>query len=281
VDVDGARIHYVERGAGPQTLLLIHGLGGHARNFTFALVDRLADDFRVVVMERPGSGHSTRPRGAEAGPRAQARTVAAFVRALGLAARSWWGTRSAARSRWPRARPPDAVGGLALVAPLTHPTGAPPPAFARLALGSPLARALVAWTLATPAAILRRHAVLDAIFGPEPGARRLRDHRAAGCWASGRARSSPRHRPRGHPGRPAGRWSARYHTLRLPVGVLFGTGDRILDPRAHGEALRALVPDLRLELVEGGHMLPLTAPDRVAAFVREVARAVRERGDGA
>jgi pimeloyl-ACP methyl ester carboxylesterase len=64
----------------------------------------------------------------------------------------------------------------------------------------------------------------------------------------------------------------RYPTLRVPVGVLFGTGDRILDPRVHGEGLRGRVPDLRVELVEGGHMLPLTAPDRAADLVRDVAR---------
>ena len=65
---------------------------------------------------------------------------------------------------------------------------------------------------------------------------------------------------------------ARYGALRVPVGILFGTDDRILDHRAHGVAMAAQVPDLALELVPGGHMLPLTAPDRVAAFVRAVAR---------
>jgi pimeloyl-ACP methyl ester carboxylesterase len=278
VDVDGARIHYVERGAGPQTLLLIHGLGGHARNFTFALVDRLADEFRVVVMERPGSGHSTRPRGAEAGPRAQARAVAAFARALGLGRPVLVGhSLGGAVALAAALDHPDVVGGLALVAPLTHPTGAPPPAFARLALGSPVSRALVAWTVATPAAMLKRRAVLDAIFGPDAVPA---DYGTLGGGLLGL-------RPRAFVTAstdlvaiPADMRAlvGRYHTLRVPVGVLYGTGDRILDPRAHGEAMRALVPDLRLELVEGGHMLPLTAPDRVAAFVRDVARAVRERG---
>ncbi len=63
----------------------------------------------------------------------------------------------------------------------------------------------------------------------------------------------------------------RYETVRVPVGVIYGTGDRILDPRVHGERLRAQIPDTELELIDGGHMIPLTAPDAVAALVRAVA----------
>ena len=39
IDVDGARIHYLDEGTGP-TLLLVHGLGGHMLNFTHSLLDR-------------------------------------------------------------------------------------------------------------------------------------------------------------------------------------------------------------------------------------------------
>ncbi len=76
VDIDGARIHYIDRGQSPVTLLLLHGLGGNVMHFTHSVVDRLARDFRVVVMERPGSGYSTRAVDAAAGPLAQAGTVA-------------------------------------------------------------------------------------------------------------------------------------------------------------------------------------------------------------
>jgi pimeloyl-ACP methyl ester carboxylesterase len=58
----------------------------------------------------------------------------------------------------------------------------------------------------------------------------------------------------------------------MPIAVLFGTHDRILDPQQHGEALGEMIPTMQLEWVEGaGHMLPLTVPDRVAHFVASVA----------
>jgi alpha-beta hydrolase superfamily lysophospholipase len=53
IDIEGTRIHYVDRGQGP-AIVMIHGLGGQLRNFTHSLLDRLADEFRVVVIDRPG-----------------------------------------------------------------------------------------------------------------------------------------------------------------------------------------------------------------------------------
>jgi pimeloyl-ACP methyl ester carboxylesterase len=61
--------------------------------------------------------------------------------------------------------------------------------------------------------------------------------------------------------------------LRLPLHVLFGRGDRLLDWRANGQALVDKVPGARLELVEGGHMLPVTQPELTARFIDEVAGA--------
>ncbi|HEU4558656.1 MAG TPA: SDR family NAD(P)-dependent oxidoreductase [Longimicrobium sp.] len=41
---------------------------------------------------------------------------------------------------------------------------------------------------------------------------------------------------------------------------------------ALADVMRERIAGCRVELIEGGHMIPLTAPDRVAAFVRAVDR---------
>jgi surfactin synthase thioesterase subunit len=60
---------------------------------------------------------------------------------------------------------------------------------------------------------------------------------------------------------------ARYGELRVPVSVLYGKDDRILDWKANGQALVDKVPGARLELVDGGHMLPITQVEKTAAFI--------------
>lgn len=275
VDIDGARIHYVERGTGPVTLVLVHGLGGNVRHYTHSVVDRLAHEFRVIVMDRPGSGYSTRAVGAGAGPIAQAETVAGFIRALGLdrpvvAGHSLGGAIALATA----VAHPSLVRALALIAPLTMRQDEAPAVFKGLMVDSPFARAAIGWTLATPLTIARRDEMLRVIFAPEmPPA----DFAIAGGGLLGMRPSAFVAASTDLMAVPADMslLMQGYYTLSMPIAVLCGTHDRILDPRQHSEALQAVLPQVRLEWVEGaGHMLPLTVPDRVARFVREVAASV-------
>src|SRR5246127_2958729 len=83
IEVAGARIHYLDKGTGPP-IVIIHGLGGQMGNFTYALLERLTDEFRVILMDRPGSGYSRRAPGATGRMTGQASIVGEFIRKLGL-----------------------------------------------------------------------------------------------------------------------------------------------------------------------------------------------------
>ncbi len=62
IDVDGVRLHYVERGDG-RPLVLFHGNGSMIQDFeSSGLIDLAAENYRVIVFDRPGFGHSLRPR---------------------------------------------------------------------------------------------------------------------------------------------------------------------------------------------------------------------------
>nr|WP_239479768.1 alpha/beta hydrolase [Actibacterium sp. 188UL27-1] len=50
-------IHAVIQGSGPD-LVLIHGASGNTRDFTFDLMGRMANRYRVIVLDRPGFGWS-------------------------------------------------------------------------------------------------------------------------------------------------------------------------------------------------------------------------------
>ncbi len=140
---------------------------------------------------------------------------------------------------------------------------------------------MIAWTLATPLSIARRRIVLETLFGPEPvpadfatkGGGLLSLRPSSFYAASTDLMAIPADLPA---------LAKRYGSLGLPVWVLFGTGDRILDCRVHGEGLAAQLPGAGLELAEnGGHMLPISAPDRCAKFIARLARQLPARAAAA
>jgi len=65
----------------------------------------------------------------------------------------------------------------------------------------------------------------------------------------------------------------------VPVGVLFGDSDRILDPVLHGNGLVDRIKGAELELVEGGgHMIPVTSPERSLSFITRMAKRMTAKG---
>jgi pimeloyl-ACP methyl ester carboxylesterase len=64
IDCDGVRLHYIERGdPSLPCVVLFHGNGTMIQDLVLSgLVDRLANDYRVICFDRPGFGYSQRPR---------------------------------------------------------------------------------------------------------------------------------------------------------------------------------------------------------------------------
>src|SRR6266702_4740001 len=62
IEVDGIRLHLIDKGKGPPVVLL-HGNTVQLQDFIgCGLIDRLAEHHRVIAFDRPGFGHSERPR---------------------------------------------------------------------------------------------------------------------------------------------------------------------------------------------------------------------------
>ncbi len=275
VDVPGGRLHVRESGdAQAPAVLLVHGLGGQMSHLDYGVAERLSASFRVVVVDRPGSGHSLRDEMTSADVSTQAQALAVLIDKLGLGRPTVVGhSLGGAIALALAVEHPQSVGALALVAPLTHAPETAPQVFRALTIETRWVRTLFAWTLATPGAIAGSKKVLAAVFAPEQapadfavkggGLHSLRPSQFLA--ASNDLQAIPLRMPL---------VQGRYAELALPVSVLYGRQDAILGWQENGQALVDKVPGARLELVEGGHMLPVTQPLVVADFVERAARAV-------
>ena len=124
VEVAGGRLHLVELGLADATVVvLLHGASGNLADMRVALGDRLAQRYRVILVDRPGHGWSDRPGGsADASPARQAALIHQALDRIGVArailvGHSWSGALATAYAL----AYPDAVAGLVLLAPVTHP----------------------------------------------------------------------------------------------------------------------------------------------------------------
>ena len=268
LQVEGARLHYVERGSGP-AIVMIHGLGGQLRNFSYAMLEPLAQDHRVVLVDRPGSGYSTADDDSEPGIVEQAAIIARFIETLGIerplvVGHSLGGAVALALAL----ERPALIRGHALIAPLTQPQDDVPEAFRGLAAIPPSMRRLMAQTLGTPMSRLTAERTLTAVFAPEPvphdfamrGGGALSQRPGAIAAAAADLASG---------GQDMAALALRYPDLVVPTAILYGREDAILDPTRHGHRTAAIIPGARIEVIEGGHMIPVTAPDATIRFVAD------------
>lgn len=265
--VPGARLHYRELGPrDAPAIVLVHGILGSMRHFGFALAERLAHDHRVILIDRPGWGYSL-ILGKRPGIASQACMVAALLDKLGvekplLVGHSMGGALSLALALGH----PGRVRGLALIAPFTQPVDEVPAPFRNLVVPAVL-RPLIAWTVAVPVAVATVPKKVIGIFAPDPvpgdfgtrggGLLSIRPPSfQMGSFEIGIAKQEMT------------AIAARYGELQLPVAILYGRGDTLLDPELHGRRTAEEIPGAELTLVEGGHMLPVTQPELVEGWLR-------------
>lgn len=257
-------------GAPRGTVVLLHGASANASDplegFGRRLVER---GFRVVAVDRPGFGRSDRfdaERGAS--PAFQASIVADALQTLGVGpaivfGHSWGGAPALGMAL----DRPDRVAGLLLAAPVAMAMPERPlPWWANLALTPPVTR-LLTETIAVPLGLYYLPRVSERVFAPEPPVADYLDRsRSALILRPGPALANIRDLA----GLPAAlrAQAPRYGTLRLPVTIVAGDADPIVDTAKQAAPLSAAVPEARLVRLPGvGHMLHYTAAERIVAEI--------------
>jgi pimeloyl-ACP methyl ester carboxylesterase len=274
VEVDGAKLHYVDRGEGPP-VVMIHGIAGNLRHFTHTILDEIAKTNRVIAIDRPGCGYSERPRGADNATHTQAAIIQKALDTLGVAdplivGHSLGGSVALAHALLY----PGTARGYVLIAPLAAPPELKPP-FDRWYVTSPLRRWLIAWTIGIPMAMKYGPALTAFVFAPQTppadfgtGSGAFLGLRPKAIINNFRdAVAAPITVEAIH---------TRYDEIDAPVICLYGVKDQVLDPERNLAPL-ARMHSAEIQLLDGaGHMLMHVEPAAVTAAIRQMdARATR------
>ncbi|MFK7754972.1 MAG: alpha/beta fold hydrolase [Sedimentitalea sp.] len=132
ITVNGLNVHAVVMGSGPD-LVLIHGASGNTRDMTFSLAPALAENYRVIVFDRPGLGYTDRISDTGSTLMDQGALLRDAAAALGaerplVVGQSYGGAVALA---W-AAQSPERVAGLVTLAAVSNPWDTPLDPFYRV-----------------------------------------------------------------------------------------------------------------------------------------------------
>jgi len=271
VEVDGVRLHYVERGIGTPVVLL-HGNGVTLQDFDVSGVLGLAaESHRVIAFDRPGFGYSDRPRSTIWTPQAQAAIIVAALGRLGVekavVVGHSWGAMVALAMALDH---PEHVSGLVLLSGYYYGTARPDVGpFSLPAI--PVAGDVLAHTLSPLSGALVGPAVIKASFAPAPVSDKFRDFPLGLTLRPSQVRATAADTALMVP--QAARLSRRYGDLAVPLVIMAGAGDLIAHVSRHAERLAGDVAGSELRIVpDQGHLFHYAVPEQVVAAISDVAR---------
>ena len=272
VEIEGVRLHYVERGRG-QPLVLLHGNGMMIQDFLASeFVAMAAHHYRVIVFDRPGFGYSERPRTTVWTPDAQADLIHAALDQIGIRnylvlGHSWGASVALALGL----NYPDAVRGLILEGGYFYPSLR---ADAVMMAGPsvPVLGDIMRYTISQVINRMMWPAMRRQMFSPAPVAPTFAAFPSEMMMRPSQIRAGSAEAVLMVP--DAASVKRRYGQLAMPIALVAGQGDRVIDTDSQARRFHRENPRSTLHVVEGcGHMVHHTAPRRVMSAVDEVDQA--------
>jgi pimeloyl-ACP methyl ester carboxylesterase len=269
VEVNGATLHVVD--IGPRDvglpIVMLHGASSNLEVMRRPLGDLLAGDHRVILIDRPGHGWSTRARRQDSTPEIQARMIDEALGKLGIdravfVVHSWSGALGARLAL----DHPRRVAGLVMLAPVTHPWRGGVGRYNEI-IATPVIGPLLAYTVTLPLGYFVAESGAREVFLPQimpdgfvkdsatPLLLRPREFIANACdlvtlKASVAAQVS------------------RYGEIKAPVTIIAGEPDKTVSTNIHARPFAATVPNAKLiVLPDLGHMVQNAVPDLVKAEI--------------
>jgi pimeloyl-ACP methyl ester carboxylesterase len=270
IHVTGATLNVVDIGPRDSVnppIVMIHGASSNLEVMQIPLGNLLASTHRVILIDRPGHGHSVRERESDSTPVLQARMIAEALDELGIGhaivvVHSWsgaLGTRMALDY-------PERVAGLVMLAPVAYPWSGGVGWYNEV-VTTPIIGPLLAYTITLPLGLLLAEPGARNVFLPQ-----MLPHNFVSSTATplllrpreflANARDLVTLKP------AVIEQSPRYGDLKLPVTIIAGDVDKTVSTAIHSQPFAAAVPQTKLIVLPGvGHMVPQAAPDLVIAEI--------------
>ena len=269
INVDGVRLHYVDRGSG-EPIVLLHGNGSMIQDFASSgLIEMASHKHRVIAFDRPGFGHSARPRGTIWTPEAQADLIHRALKQIGITrakvlGHSWGASVAVALAM----KHPEIVAGLILASGYYYPT---PRADALLLSGPavPVIGDILSHTVSPILGRLMWPLLMRKIFGPANVPAKFQRFPKEMALRPSQLRTSAAETALMVPSafaRPG-----KYASLTMPVVIIAGEQDRLIDIEAQSARLHRELPRSTFRSVaNAGHMVHQTATTLVMRAIDEI-----------
>jgi pimeloyl-ACP methyl ester carboxylesterase len=270
IEVAGATLNVVDIGprqaAGPP-VVLIHGASSNLEVMRRPLGDMLAGNHRVILIDRPGHGWSTRTRTVDSTPAIQAAMIDEALEKLGvvraiLVVHSWSGALGARMALDHRQR----VAGLVMLAPVVYPWPGGVGWYNK-AVTIPVIGPLLAYTITLPL----------GLFLTEPGARGVFLPQIMPDGFVSDTATALLLRPREFLANArdlvtlkaaVAEQAPRYADIKVPTVVISGEIDKTVSPNRHSRPFAKAVPNAKLIVLPNvGHMVQNAAPELVISEI--------------
>ena len=270
VEVAGATLQIVELGPrdapGPP-IVLLHGASSNLEAMRQSIGERLAQNHRVILIDRPGHGWSTRQRVEDSTPAVQGRMIEQALAKLGVGtaivvAHSWAGALGLRMAL----DYPERVAGLVLLAPVAYPWPGGVGRYNKL-VATPVIGPLLAYTITLPLGYFLAKPGARGVFLPQtmpenfvtstatPLLLRPREF-LANAWDLVTLKAA------------VAEQAPRYVEIAAPITILAGDADKTVSTTIHSRPLAATAPNAKLIVLPGvGHMVQNAVPDVVIAEI--------------
>jgi pimeloyl-ACP methyl ester carboxylesterase len=250
-------------GAGPP-IVIIHGASSNLETMRQPLGDLLAQQHRVILIDRPGHGWSPRKRLDDSTPAIQGRMIEEALEKLGLGpaifvVHSWAGALGARMAL----DYPQRVAGLLMLAPVAYPWRGGVGWYNKL-VTTPVIGPLLVYTITLPLGYFLTESGARNVFLPQIMPTDFVESTATLLLL----------RPREFLANAqdlvtlkaaVAEQAPRYGHIRVPAVVITGDADKTVSPTIHSRPFAAALPDAKLIVLPGvGHIVQNAAPELVA-----------------